>query len=120
MTLGEKIYTLRQNDKKTLNDLANYLDVSMNTVYRWEHDLSTPRKMFLSNIAKYYKVSMEYLLSSDTSLLLIDRYEQHLIKAIRKISDDSKYRILGYVERVCVEDSGYLPAEAVGEYTFKY
>ena len=106
MTLGEKLRNLRLKDKKTLYDQSKILNVSMNSVYRWEHDLAIPRKSMLKTMADHYMVSLDWLLSESTSASLVSDVEQKLLGMFRKLSDNSRYKVLGYVERMCVE--GYV------------
>jgi len=106
MTLGEKLRNLRLKDKKTLFEQSRLLGVSMNSVYRWEHDLAIPRKPVLKVIAGNYAISLDWLLSESTSASLVSDVEQKLLGMFRRLSDNSRYKVLGYVERMCVE--GYI------------
>ena len=104
MTIGEKLRNLRLKDKKTLYEQSLILGVSMNSVYRWEHDLAMPRKPMLKKIADYYAVSLDWLISESTAASLVSDVEMKLLNMFRKISDSNRYKVLGYVERICVED----------------
>ena len=107
-------------NKKTLKDIGRVFNVSINTVYRWEHDLTAPRKSSLKKAAAFYNVPFEWLISDsmsdDEENVQIDRdrtdicimniendTEQKLLKMFRKVSESNKYKILGYLERICVE-----------------
>ena len=109
MTLGEKLRNLRLKDRKTLHDQSRILKVSMNSIYRWEHDLAIPRKPMLKFIADHYGISLDWLLSESTAASLVTDVEQKLLGMFRKLSDNSRYKVLGYVERMCVE--GYVAEE---------
>jgi transcriptional regulator with XRE-family HTH domain len=104
MTLGEKLRNLRLKDKKTLQEQSMIIGVSMNSIYRWEHDLAIPRRTILKIIAEYYAVSMDWMISENTSASLVSDVEIKLLNMFRKLSDHSRYKVLGYVERICVED----------------
>ena len=67
-TLGEKIRGLRLRDKRSLKDESLLLRVSMNSLYRWEHDLVIPRKPMLMRICEYHDVTMEWLESDTTRI----------------------------------------------------
>ena len=113
MNVDEKLRKLRTKMKKTLKEVSSILNVSLNTVYRWEHSLSVPRRSVLKKIADYYDVSFEWLLhgsagdedikfgggASESEISA----EQKILKMLKKLPEHSKYRILGYVERICVE-----------------
>ena len=106
MTLGEKLRSLRQKGKKTLQEQSAILGVSMNSVYRWEHDLAVPRKTMLKTLADFYSVPLDWLLSENAAASLVSDLEQKLLCMFRKLSENSKFKVLGYVERMCVEEYG--------------
>ena len=104
MTLGEKLRSLRLKDKKTLYEQSRIFGVSMNSIFRWEHGIAVPRKPFLRTMAEYYSVSLEWITSEHTCASLISEVEMRLLGMYRKLSDNSRYKVLGYMERLCVED----------------
>jgi len=104
MSLGEKLRNLRVRTKKTLIEQSQMLKVSMNSVYRWEHDLAVPRKPMLKLIAEHYGVPLDWLLSESASASLASEIEQNLLRMFRKLSDNSRHKVLGYVERMCIEE----------------
>ena len=106
MSLGEKLRNLRIKGKKTLQEQSAVLGVSMNSVYRWEHDLAVPRKTMLKTLADYYGVPLDWLLSENAAASLVSDVEQTLLSMYRKLSDSSRFKVLGYVERMCVEEYG--------------
>ena len=106
MSLGDKLRNLRLKTKKTLSEQSKLLRVSMNSVYRWEHDLAVPRKPILRTMADYYGVSLDWLLSESASASLVSEIEQNLLGMFRKLPDNSRYKVLGYVERMYVEVYG--------------
>jgi len=106
MSLGEKLRNLRLKEKKTLQEQSAILGVSMNSVYRWEHDLAVPRKSMLKTMADHYSVPLDWLLSESAAASLVSDIEQKLLCMFRKLSENSKFKVLGYVERMCVEEYG--------------
>ena len=104
MSLGEKLRNLRLKTKKTLSEQSKLLKVSMNSVYRWEHDLTVPRKAMLKTLADHYAVPLDWLLSEGSAASLVSEVEQNLLGMFRKLPDNSRYKVLGYVERMCVEE----------------
>ena len=106
MSLGEKLRSLRQKSKKTLQEQSAILGVSMNSVYRWEHDLAVPRKPVLKLLADHYNVPLDWLLSESAAASLVSELEQKLLSMFRKLPENNKYKVLGYVERMCVEEYG--------------
>ena len=106
MSLGEKLRSLRIKTKKTISEQSRLLRVSMNSVYRWEHDLATPRKPMLKVMADYYGVPLEWLLLEGASASLISEIEQNLLGMFRKLPDNNRYKVLGYIERMYLEGNG--------------
>ena len=106
MSLGEKLRNLRQKTRKTLQEQSHILGVSMNSVYRWEHDLAVPRKSMLKTMADYYGVPLDWMLSESAAASLVSDVEQKLLMMFRKLSDNNRYMVLGYVERMCMEEYG--------------
>jgi len=106
MSLGEKLRNLRQKTRKTLQEQSELLGVSMNSVYRWEHDLAVPRKSMLKTMADYYGVPLDWLLSESAAASLVSDIEQKLLCMFRKLTDNNRYMVLGYVERMCAEEYG--------------
>lgn len=106
MSLGEKLRNLRLKTKKTLSEQSRILKVSMNSIYRWEHDLAVPRKPMLRLMADYYGVPLDWLLLEGTSASLVSEAELNLLGMFRKLSDNNRFKVLGYVERMYVEIYG--------------
>jgi len=106
MNLGEKIRTLRLKTRRSLKDQSLMLGVSMNSLYRWEHDLVVPRRQMLERICNHYDVSVEWLLSDATVPSLVNEMEFKLLGLYRNLPSPVKYKVIGYVERMCVEEAG--------------
>jgi len=106
MSLGEKLRNLRLRTKKTLTEQSRILKVSINSVYRWEHDLAMPRKPTLRKMADYYGVPLDWLMMEGTSSSIVSDTELNLLGMFRKLPDNNRYKILGYVERMYVEEYG--------------
>jgi len=112
MDLSEKLKKLRTRAKKTLKEASDVLNVSLNTVYRWEHGLSTPRKSVLKKAAGYYSVPLEWLLAEDGEqdfrnighILQPETAAEHqIVEMLKVLSERAKYRVVGYIERICEE-----------------
>lgn len=113
MNLGEKLRYLRRDKDLTLEKQSELLGVSLNTVYRWEHNLTRPRANVLRKIAKLYNVSPEWLAEENEESLTggdagqaaprdLDT-ERHLLRMFRSLPTNERYLVLGYAERICLE-----------------
>lgn len=65
MSLGEKIIYLRKEKKLSQESLAEILNVSRQTIYKWECNLAWPSKTNLDKLVKIFEVSYDFLLSDD-------------------------------------------------------
>lgn len=61
MTLGERIMTLRMNLQMSQSDLAEALDVSRQSISKWETDSSTPELEKLVALCNIFGVTMDML-----------------------------------------------------------
>ncbi len=62
MTLGDKLAKLRKENNYTQEQLADILDVSRQSVSKWESDLAYPETDKLIKLGELYNCSMDYLL----------------------------------------------------------
>lgn len=65
MTLGEKIAKERKAQNYTQEQLAEILNVSRQSVSKWESDIAYPETDKLIKIGKLFDCSMDYLLKED-------------------------------------------------------
>jgi transcriptional regulator with XRE-family HTH domain len=112
MSVGRKLRSLRVNSKKTLKEQSQLFGVSLNSVYRWEHDLTMPKRSVLRKMAEHYDVPYEWLRSENdfghrpvqSDKQKVEEFsEDELIKKFRKLSGHNRFRVLGYMERLYVE-----------------
>lgn len=113
MSIGEKLRILRLKAKRTLKEQSEAFGVSLNSVYRWEHNLAAPKRSILRKMADYYEVSMEWLLNENAEEDSIElnpavttsdcNHEQQLLRMYKKLPLCYKYKILGYIERIYLE-----------------
>lgn len=61
MTLGKIIKELRIKNNETQEDLAKLLNISNQSISKWERDIAEPSIELLKLIANHYKVSMDYI-----------------------------------------------------------
>ncbi|MGE4572598.1 MAG: helix-turn-helix domain-containing protein [Candidatus Izemoplasmatales bacterium] len=62
MKINEKLLKLRKEKGLSQEELANVLNVSRQSISKWELGDTTPELNKVVEIAKYYKVSTDYLL----------------------------------------------------------
>ena len=100
MSLGDKLRVLRRKSKKTMSEKGRTLNVTMNTVHRWEIDSAVPRKTMLNKMADYYGVPVCWLLSETSSASLATEAEQNLLRMYRAMPDNCRHKVIGFVEKM--------------------
>ncbi|MBQ8815156.1 MAG: helix-turn-helix transcriptional regulator [Lachnospiraceae bacterium] len=65
MTLGEKIYTLRKQNGLSQEQLAEALNVSRQSISKWEGNVTYPEPDKLIALSEYFQVSLDYLMKTD-------------------------------------------------------
>lgn len=65
MKIGEKIAKARKNENYTQDQLAELLEVSRQTISKWESDLAFPETSKIAKLADILKVSCDYLLKEN-------------------------------------------------------
>ena len=81
MTLGEKIYKLRNERNMTQEQLAEKLGVTRQSISKWEGDLVKPEIEKLKAMAKLFEVSLDDLISdeaAETKTTKEDRFERNV------------------------------------------
>ena len=67
MTLGEKIYGLRKNNGLSQEQLAEILNVSRQSISKWEGNVTYPEPDKLIALSDYFQVSLDYLMKADVT-----------------------------------------------------
>lgn len=79
-----KMRNLRKNNKMLQSDLAEKLNVSTSTIGMWEQGRNKPDDECITEMAKLFKVSTDYLLDNEVSQEFKKQSEenQELLKAV--------------------------------------
>lgn len=67
MTFGEKLSLLRKENNYTQEQLAELLQVSRQSISKWESNLARPETDRLIQMGKLFSCSMDYLLNDETT-----------------------------------------------------
>jgi len=62
MTFGERLYGLRKTKNISQEELAEILDVSRQSISKWENDRAYPEMTRLLFMSEYFEVSLDYLM----------------------------------------------------------
>ena len=62
MTFGERLYKIRKEANLSQEELAELMDVSRQSVSKWESDKAYPEMTRLLFLSDYFHVSLDYLM----------------------------------------------------------
>lgn len=62
MSFGERLYKLRKEKNISQEDLAELLDVSRQSISKWENDKAYPEMTRLLFMSDYFGVTLDYLM----------------------------------------------------------
>ena len=79
-SIGERIYELRKQRNMSQGNLADELDVSRQTVSKWENNSSVPELEKIIRLCEIFKVSSDYILRGITETTESTPNEQTVIK----------------------------------------
>ena len=68
MNLGEKIYQQRTNKKLSQGDLADMLNVSRQSVSKWENNISIPELDKVVKMSEIFDISLDELIKGETAV----------------------------------------------------
>ena len=97
--VGEQLKYLRNKNKMTMKELADALGFSLNTIYRWEHNLTKPRNTAIQKITDYFGIPEKWIWGETD----FDNFDQRLLSILDKLPDEDKYKVLGYAEGLYIE-----------------
>ena len=112
MTFGERLYELRKNKNISQEELAELLDVSRQSISKWENDKAYPEMTRLLFMSDYFEVSLDYLMrdtaGDESNKDVTISYKAHNMlmfwnSFISNLSDKQrKLMIVLYVLVICV------------------
>lgn len=76
MTTGEKLQKLRKENNYTQEELAEIMNVSRQSISKWESDIAFPETEKLIALSKLYHCSIDYLLNSENNEMVTPDKEQ--------------------------------------------
>lgn len=112
MDIGASIKKLRMKNGITQHQLAEYLNVSMQTISRWETSVTYPDVVMLPILAKYFHVTVDYLLNVggnimktiESNRLLVREWSESDATDLFEVKQKSNY-FIDYLKFSTVHDS---------------
>ncbi|MCR5740914.1 MAG: helix-turn-helix domain-containing protein [Gammaproteobacteria bacterium] len=84
MSTGEKIYKLRRAKGWSQEELAYKLEVSRQTVYKWEADIAKPGSVNLKQLVILFNTTYDFLLNDDITSEPISPSNKYIDKNSKK------------------------------------
>lgn len=100
MTIGEKILNLRKQKKLSQEEVANCLNVSRQTISKWETDQSTPDLDKIEPLCELFEISADELIigKKENKEVVINQSTQK----IDEINDNKRKKALGIGKGVLI------------------
>ncbi|MGO3751178.1 MAG: helix-turn-helix domain-containing protein [Peptoniphilaceae bacterium] len=67
MNFANRFKDLRKLNKLSQTDIANRYNIDRTTVGKWETGISTPNVEIIKDLAKYFNVTVDYLIGNSNS-----------------------------------------------------
>lgn len=93
MDIGATIKKLRMKQGLTQHQFAEYLNVSMQTISRWETSVTYPDVVMLPIIAKHFHVTVDYLLNIGGNIMKPVESERLLIREWNESDADGLLKV---------------------------
>jgi len=79
-SLGDRLKIVRNHLKLNKQEFANAVEVSSpNTIYKWEHDLSSPPAKVLGKLHEKYRIDVQWLVTGKGSMLADGKKEADIL-----------------------------------------
>ena len=112
MDIGATIKKLRIKSGITQHQLAEYMNVSMQTISRWETSVTYPDIIMLPILAKHFRVTVDYLLNIggnimktiESDRLLIREWSESDAAGLLEVKQESN-RFMNYIKISTLNES---------------
>lgn len=104
----ERMTKLLEEQGKTERELADYLDISYNTVRIWKNKQPIPSAEHLVAIAEFLGVSIKYLLSGEAEQYQekLSPEQKEIVHYFNKLNDLRKNEVLWYTKTLVDDEVG--------------
>lgn len=99
MSIGARLAELRLRKGKSLQDVADAVQVSKTHIWQMEKGRSeNPSLELLKKLAEYFGVTIEYLMGADGSGSLTEAQAQQFFRDFKSLSDDERALLMQTLE----------------------
>ena len=98
MSLGQKITKIRKEKKLSQVDVAYAVGVSRDAISKYERDDIVPSVENANKIAQVLGISLDYLVSKDDTLEVVDTDMLNRMKEIQRLNTEDKNTIVTIID----------------------
>lgn len=97
MTIGNRISTLRKEHQLSQEDIADRINVTRQSVSKWETDTSAPDAYNLIALAKVLNTSVEYIVTGKEDTNKVEQTTPKDINCEKTVTKRSNLSIVGFI-----------------------
>ena len=91
MNIGERIYELRRKNSMSQEDLAEKMNVSRQSISKWESNQSVPEVEKLIQLSNIFNVSTDWILKGENSKKQTSQSNKNNLKSVQTVSTALNY-----------------------------
>ena len=95
MNIGERIYELRRKNSMSQDDLAEKMNVSRQSISKWESSQSVPEVERIVQLSNIFNVSTDWILKGENSKNKKSQSNKNNLKSVQTVSTALNY--IGFV-----------------------
>lgn len=95
MNIGERIYELRRKNSMSQEDLAEKMNVSRQSISKWESSQSVPEVERIIQLSNIFNVSTDWILKGENSKKQKSQSNKNNLKSVQTLSTALNY--IGFV-----------------------
>lgn len=95
MNIGERIYELRRKNSMSQEDLAEKMNVSRQSISKWESSQSVPEVERIVQLSNIFNVSTDWILKCENSKKQTSQSNKNNLKSVQTVSTALNY--IGFV-----------------------
>ncbi len=91
MNIGERIYELRRKNSMSQEDLAEKMNVSRQSISKWESSQSVPEVERIIQLSNIFNVSTDWILKGENSKKQTSQSNKNNLKSVQTVSTALNY-----------------------------
>lgn len=97
------LFLMEQNNIKA-NKLCRDLELSESSVTDWKKGKAVPSVKALEKIAKYFDVSLDWLITGEEGCQPLDQDDAEILKLFKRLNSVGKSNLIGYANGILTNE----------------